>query len=94
MKIETKYVKIETKYNIGDKVWPIDIESKFSRRCGVQPGALWVSNSSFAISSIGISVGEYLKIKYWDDDGTWWWGENVFPTEAEAQAECVRRNNV
>lgn len=72
-------MKIETKFNIGETIYPISVDI-----CG-----RWSVDKPFEIQIIEITISG---IKYWNV-GFYRFPENCcFATEKKAQAECNRRN--
>ena len=88
-------MKIEdTKYNLSDEVWEITYDR-------TDDGDKWVVAfwSPVVITDIHVEISKgrsevgIVNI-YYDEDGEYMCESDICPTEAEAQAECVRRNNV
>lgn len=78
-------MKIETKYNVGDEVWVV---KKYDTLKGWQ-------TRTFPVKGIMIEIDcESIGIEYFT--GSPWFEsypeERLFPTQAEAEKECKRRN--
>ena len=73
-------MNIQTKFNVGDTVWPVlTLDNKFFL-VGFPIGI-----SHLTVSESGISY-------YMDYRSTGWDEKYLFPTESEAEAECIKRN--
>jgi hypothetical protein len=83
-------MNISTKYDIGQEVWCVTQDNS-QKWVLVEDGN---RKCCFEIDSIEVygKSGEYIEYQIGIDG----WGQvenDCFPTEAEAQAECDRRNN-
>jgi len=96
-------MKIETKYDIGQKVWRIREKAVFQKckACGGRDQGVFRWDiigkaTKIALVCVYGSSKEDIEERY-EFRGYGqvysWDGEDVFRTKAEAQAECDKRNN-
>ena len=76
-------MEIKTKFNVGETIYPISFDID-KLKWFVEPYTLELSVDRICILDTGICYDTYFK---------WFAEEDCFATEAEAQAECDRRNN-
>ncbi len=98
-------MKIETKYDIGDKVWRIK-QKRCDDACPTCNSTIafktkWVlfRRGPVKIRSINVQAGRkktctHYTVGRYDFDNDWFGESELFITKAEARAECDKRNEV
>jgi len=81
-------MKIETKYDVDDKVWVV--EKSYSKY------KYYAESAIVLMLKINVYTKEIVKIGYdlQDHYGRYFYDSELFATEDEAEAECIRLNDI
>mgnify|MGYP007001763739 CR=1 FL=1 len=81
-------MKIETKFDVGDEVWVVErsyAENKYYANSSI----IWMLNINVYVkekANIGYCLRDYYGRCFYDNE--------LFPTEDEAEFECIRLNEI